>query len=127
MYTIEGVALLDGCGAAAIVFAVATGRIVGEALAVGDALAEADGAADARAARRALEGEAVAVGAYVAVCSGSGVKLGCGVGACTAPPPKNFVNRPPSSNPPRTTNTISGMIGIPPRLGGCGSSLRRLG
>ncbi len=63
MYTIDGVALPDGRGAATTAFAVAAGRTRGEALAVGDAFAEADGAVDARDAGRAIDSAAVAVGA----------------------------------------------------------------
>ena len=115
---------------------VACGDVLGEALAPGvvPGMNVADGSGDAVFSCAGLrDGEGDAAGANdgaaanVAVASGSGVKLGAGVGAFTAPAPKNFVSRPPSAKPHKTTRIISGMMGIPPRLGGSGSSRRRRG
>ncbi|MGA8841134.1 MAG: hypothetical protein WB491_11655, partial [Candidatus Aquilonibacter sp.] len=122
--TMVGVARVVGC-AVASTFALGDGFRLGVGFALGDVDALADAEAFGEAAR---DGVGDGVAANVAVLSGSGVKLGRAVGACTVPPaPKTLVSKPPSSRPPRITSTISGIIGIPPRLGGSGSSRRRRG
>jgi hypothetical protein len=122
--TMVGVARVVGCTVAST-FALGEGFTLGEGFALGDADALADAEALGDAER---DGVGDGVAANVAVLSGSGVKLGRAVGACTVPPaPKILVSNPPSSRPPRITSTISGLMGIPPRLGGSGSSRRRRG
>lgn len=128
--TTVGVACVLGCIVAGT-FALGEGFAFGD----GDVLAEADALGDAacdgvgeECAVGVASDVGDAVGANVALVPGSGVKLGCAVGACTVPPePKILVSKPPSNKPPRITSTINGMIGIPPRLGGSGSSRRRRG
>ncbi len=128
--TMVGVARVVGCAVASTLalgdgFTLAIGFALGESFARGDG----DGLDDAEAlGEAARDGVGDGAAANVAVLSGSGVKLGRAVGVCTAPPaPKIFVSKPPSSRPPRITSTINGMMGIPPRLGGSGSSRRRRG
>ncbi|MGB6987215.1 MAG: hypothetical protein WBD74_14685, partial [Candidatus Aquilonibacter sp.] len=108
---------------------VARGDALGDALAPGerdgDALGEdlaglCDGVGDG-------DGGSDSAEVKVAVASGSGVKLGADVGAFAPPVPRNLVSRPPSAKPHKTTRIIKGMIGMPPRLGGSGSSRRRRG
>jgi hypothetical protein len=112
------------------------GLIVGDAVVAGDGLGDVLGLADAFAVGDVFalgvgdgdaEGGSDSADVKVAVASGSGVKLGADVGACAPPVPKNFVSSPPSANPHNTTRIINGMIGMPPRFGGSGSSRRRRG
>ncbi len=144
-----GTCVAAGVGVSTITSSVALGfgLDVGEDVArgdgLGDALAEAlwlgaivvpginvtegNGAGVFAGLREGVEGAGDCAGVNVAVASGSGVKLGAGEGARTPPVPKNFVSKPPSANPHNTTRIINGMIGMPPRLGGSGSSRRRRG
>jgi len=111
-------------------FAVAFGVARGAALEV----AEGDGAGDFSRFERGdgfSLGDVLGAGEAVAgtaLSPGSGVNVGAVAGAC-APPvlPKNFVRRPPSSNPPSITRMTSGTIGTPPPRGGSGSKRRRRG
>jgi hypothetical protein len=113
------------------------GDAPGAALALGDAFALGGVERDALGEDFAglCEGEGTGDGdggndcaeVNVAVASGSGVKLGADDGACTAPGPRNLVSKPPSAKPQSTTRIINGIIGMPPRFGGSGSSRRRRG
>jgi hypothetical protein len=111
------------------------GDALGAALALGDAFAVGDVAGDALVEdfaglckrEGAGDGGNDCAEVNVAVASGSGVKLGADDGACTAPGPRNLVSRPPSAKPQSTTRIINGIIGMPPRFGGSGSSRRRRG
>lgn len=143
-----GTCVAAGVGVSTITTCVALGfgLAVGEDVARGDALAEAlalgaivvpginvtdgsGGGVFAGLCEGVEDGEGTGDSAdtNVAVASGSGVKLGAGEGAFTPPVPKNFVSKPPSANPHNTTRIINGTIGMPPRLGGSGSSRRRRG
>jgi hypothetical protein len=119
-----GVSTITTC--VAFGFGLADGDALGDTLGLGDAMARGDFDGDG-------EGEGEGDGGNdsaevnVAVASGSGVKLGAEDGACTALGPRNFVRSPPNAKPQSTTRITSGMIGIPPRFGGSGSSRRRRG
>lgn len=110
---------------------VARGDALGDALAETLARGDPDGVALGEDFGGLCEGFEVGEGdcaeANVAVASGKGVKLGAGEGVRTPPVPKNFVSKPPSAKPHNTTRIINGTIGMPPRLGGSGSSRRRRG
>jgi hypothetical protein len=131
--------VVAGVGVSTITTCVALGfgDALGAALALGDAFAVGDLAGDALVEDfdGLCKGEGAGDGdggndcaeVNVAVASGSGVKLGADDGAWTAPGPRNLVSKPPSAKPQSTTRIINGIIGMPPRFGGSGSSRRRRG
>jgi hypothetical protein len=125
---IPGVLCGVGWATATVAFAVGAGVVLGSnvMLGIGVAVGACEGECEG-CGELDCSGVGEDVGANVALTPGSGVKLGAGVGACEPPVPKNFVSRPPSNKPPKMTSTMSGTIGIPPRLGGSGSRRRRRG